>query len=106
LSKEIPMRRLLVAMLVLPGAALAQEAAEGGRLAATWCANCHRIAEGGPGPTTDAVASFPAIAARPGVTAGGISTFVRTPHAGMPDHGLTQRQADDIAAWILAQRPR
>lgn len=100
------MRRLLIAMLLLPAGAFAQDMAEGGRLAATWCANCHRVSAGGPGPTTDAVASFPAIAARPGVTAQGISTFVRTPHAGMPDHGLTQRQAEDIAAWILAQKPR
>lgn len=100
------MRRLLIAMLALPSAALAQDAAEGGRLAATWCANCHRVSAAGPGPAADAVTSFPAIAAREGVTAQGIATFVRTPHAGMPDHGLTQRQAEDIAAWILAQKPR
>jgi mono/diheme cytochrome c family protein len=99
------MRRLLIAMLALPSVAFAQDAAEGGRLAATWCANCHRISAGGPGPAADAVVSFPAIAARSGVTAQGIATFVRTPHAGMPDHGLTPRQAEDIAAWILAQRP-
>jgi mono/diheme cytochrome c family protein len=86
--------------------ALAQDAAEGRVLADRWCANCHRVATAGPGPVSDAAPTFAAIAARPGVTADGIATFLRTPHAGMPDHGLTLRQAQDLAAHILAQRPR
>jgi mono/diheme cytochrome c family protein len=103
----MPMLRALAALLLAaPGLAQAADPAEGGRLAATWCANCHRISASGPGPATDAVASFPAIAARPGTTEAGVATFIRVPHAGMPDHGLTLRQAQDIAAWLLAQRPR
>jgi mono/diheme cytochrome c family protein len=101
------MRRiLLLLMTAMPGVAQAADPAEGGRLAATWCANCHRIATAGPGPVTDAVPSFPAIAARPGTSEAGVATFIRVPHAGMPDHGLTLRQAQDIAAWLVAQRPR
>ncbi|WP_270937333.1 c-type cytochrome [Falsiroseomonas oryzae] len=99
--------RWLLPFLLLAAPALAQTAdpVEGGRLAATWCANCHRISAGGPGPAADAVASFPAIAARPNASAEGVATFIRLPHAGMPDHGLTARQAADIAAFVMAQRP-
>lgn len=99
------MRALLAGLLLLaPAAAFAQDAAEGGRLAGQWCANCHRIAPGGPGPASDAVPGFATIAARPGRTPEAIATFLRTPHAGMPDHGLTLRQAQDIAAYLIAQR--
>lgn len=103
------MRAVLAALLLCAaGPALAQsgDPAEGGRMAAVWCANCHRISAGGPGPATDAVAAFPAIAARPNATAEGIAAFLRVPHAGMPDHGLTARQALDLAAFVMAQRPR
>jgi mono/diheme cytochrome c family protein len=98
--------RLALLLLAFPAVAQAADPAEGGRLAATWCANCHRIAAAGPGPATDAVASFPAIAARPGMTEASIAAFLRAPHAGMPDHGLTLRQAQDLAAWVMSQRPR
>lgn len=99
------MRALLAGLLVFaPAAASAQDVAEGRRLAELWCANCHRIAPGGPGPASDAVPGFASIAARPGRTPEAIATFLRTPHAGMPDHGLTLRQAQDIAAYLIAQR--
>jgi mono/diheme cytochrome c family protein len=100
--------RAVLAMLVLmaPCAALGQDVAEGRRLAEQWCANCHRVAPGGPGPVSDAVPGFAAIAVRPGRTAETIATFLRTPHAGMPDHGLTLRQAQDLAAYVLSQGVR
>ena len=99
------MRALLAGLLLLaPAAAFAQDAAEGRRLAEQWCASCHRIAPGGPGPASDAVPGFATIAARPGRSAEAIATFLRTPHVGMPDHGLTLRQAQDIAAYLIAQR--
>lgn len=103
------MRAMLAALLgLLSVPALAQpgEVAEGRALAEQWCANCHRIAPGGPGPASDAVAGFAAIAARPGITAEAISAFLRTPHASMPDHGLTLRQTQDLAAYLMSQRPR
>jgi len=104
------MRAPLLAMLLAAAPAAAQprdgDAQEGRRLAEQWCANCHRVAPAGPGPVSDAVPSFAAIAARPGATAEGIATFLRTPHATMPDHGLTLAQARDLAAWVLAQRGR
>jgi mono/diheme cytochrome c family protein len=102
------MRRLVPILALLAAPALAQvpagDPAEGRRLAEQWCANCHRIAAGGPGPASDAVPSFTAIAARPGRTAESISAFLRTPHANMPDHGLTLAQSRDLAAYLLSQR--
>jgi mono/diheme cytochrome c family protein len=90
-------------LLAMPPAVQAADPAEGRRLAEQWCANCHQIARGGPGPVTDAVPGFQAIAERPGRTEDAIATFLRTPHAGMPDHGLTLRQAQDLAAFVKAQ---
>jgi mono/diheme cytochrome c family protein len=101
------MRRILpVLVLLAPLPAGAQDAPAGQRLAAQWCANCHRIAPGGPGPVSDAVPAFATIAARPGRDAEAIATFLLAPHAGMPDHGLTLRQARDLAAHVIAQGPR
>jgi mono/diheme cytochrome c family protein len=100
---------MLAVPLLLPlwaAPVVAQDAAEGRRLAEQWCANCHRIAPDGPGPVSDAVPSFMAIAARPGRTVETTSVFLRTPHASMPDHGLTLRQSQDLAAYVLSQRPR
>jgi mono/diheme cytochrome c family protein len=98
------MRRTLpLLLLAMPLAAQAADPEEGRRLAAQWCANCHLIARGGPGPVTDAVPAFHVIAGRPGRTEDAIATFLRTPHAGMPDHGLTLRQAQDLAAFVKAQ---
>ncbi len=100
------MPRWLALMLLAPGLAQAGDPAEGGRLAAQWCANCHRVAAAGPGPATDAVPAFAAIAARPGASEPAIIAFLRRPHGAMPDPGLTPRQAEDLATYILAQRPR
>jgi len=97
---------ILLAFCAVPALAQSGDVAEGRRMSEQWCANCHRIAPEGPGPVTDAVPSFAAIAARPGVTPEGIATFLRVPHATMPDHGLTLQNARDIAAYLLAQRPR
>jgi mono/diheme cytochrome c family protein len=96
----------MILLLALPSLAQAADPAEGRSLAEQWCANCHRIAPEGPGPQSDAVPSFAAIARLPGRTEGGIATFLRTPHAAMPDYGLTLRQAEDLAAYILSQAPR
>lgn len=104
------MRSLLAILLLATAPAAAQGPAErlenGQALASRWCANCHQVAVVGPGPASDATPSFAAIASRPGITAEGVATFLRVPHAAMPDHGLTARQAQDLAAFLLAQRPR
>jgi mono/diheme cytochrome c family protein len=101
------MRRAMIAFMFLTTPASAQprtgDAAGGQRLTEQWCANCHQVAPGGPGPATDAVPSFATIARRPGRTLDWLSTLLRVPHSTMPDHGLTLEQARDLAAYILSQ---
>jgi len=109
-TMEMAMRLLtlfgLLATLATP--ALAQpepgDAQAGRGLAANWCANCHRIAPGGPGPATDVAASFASIAAMPSTTSMSLRVFLQTPHAGMPDYRLTREQLDDVVAYLLSLR--
>jgi mono/diheme cytochrome c family protein len=107
---EMPMRpTALIAVLTLAAApALAQpepgDARAGLRLAATWCANCHQVAPGGPGPSTDAAAAFAAIAAMPSTTSMSLRVFLQSPHANMPDYRLTREQMDDVVAYLLSLR--
>ena len=96
---------MLFAVLVMVPGAHAADPSAGRATAEQWCANCHRVAATGPGPVSDAVPAFAAIARNPAATAAGISTFLRTPHARMPDLSLTLRQSEDLAAYILSLRP-
>ncbi len=96
---------LLAMMVALP--AMAEDGVERGRWMATqFCGNCHTIAAQAPAGRNPRSPPFPAIAARAGMNADHITSWVRQPHADMPDHGLTARQAQDIASFILAQKPR
>jgi len=104
------MRPWLIAcvLVALPGMALAQmepgDPIAGQRLAANWCANCHSIAPGGPGPATDIAPSFSAIAALPSTTSMSLRAYLRTPHANMPDYRLSREELDDIVAYLLTVR--
>lgn len=101
------MRGVSAMLLALaPAVALGADATEGRRMAEQWCAACHRVSPTGPGPATDAVPAFATIATRPGRNEETISTFLRVPHSGMPDLGLTLRQAQDLAAYVVSQRPQ
>ena len=100
---------LALSLAVLPGLALAQiepgDPGAGKQLAATWCANCHRIAPTGPGPATDIAPSFAAIAALPSTTSMSLRAYLRTPHANMPDYRLSREELDDIVAYLLMVKP-
>lgn len=104
------MRSLAMLAIVFGGAlpAAAQvepgDPAAGRRLATTWCAGCHLIAPGGPGPATDAAPAFEAIARMTSTTALSLRVFLQTPHANMPDYRLTREQIDDVVAYVLTQR--
>jgi mono/diheme cytochrome c family protein len=99
---------LMGVLAVLAAPALAQlepgDARAGQRLATTWCANCHQVTPGGPGPSTDAAASFASIAAMPSTTSMSLRVFLQTPHANMPDYRLTRDQLDDLVAYLLSLR--
>jgi mono/diheme cytochrome c family protein len=100
---------LALSFAALPGLALAQiepgDPGAGKQLAATWCANCHRIAPGGPGPASDIAPSFAAIAALPSTTSMSLRAYLRTPHANMPDYRLSREELDDIVAYLLMVKP-
>ena len=100
---------LALSLAVLPGLALAQiepgDPGAGKQLAATWCANCHRIAPGGPGPASDIAPSFAAIAALPSTPSMSLRAYLRTPHANMPDYRLSREELDDIVAYLLMVKP-
>ncbi len=104
----IPMRGLasLVLLGVAAWPALAQpepgDARAGQRLAVTWCANCHQVGPGGPGPATDAAPALQAIAAMPSTTSMSLRVFLQSPHGNMPDYRLTREQMDDVVAYILS----
>ena len=98
----------LVVMVLAALPALAQpepgDARSGQRLAAAWCANCHQVAPGGPGPVSDAAPQFQAIMRMPSTTSMSLRVFLQTPHANMPDYRLTREQMDDLVAYMLSLR--
>jgi len=98
---------LALAVLLAPGAALAQahgDAAEGGKLTASWCSGCHQVDLRRRNSGNDAVPSFAAIAALPSTTTLSINAFLRSEHDVMPDYKLTAVQIDDVAAYITSLR--
>lgn len=98
---------LMTVCLPRHGAAQAVGNPDGGRsLATAWCTDCHQIDGAARPSASDAVPSFPAIAAMPSTTALSIRAFLSTPHGAMPDFKLTNAQMDDIGAFILSQRAR
>lgn len=81
-------------------AALAQNAENGRRLAERWCVECHAIEAGKPSKAV----SFAAIAAKDGVSPEMIASFLRLPHATMPNVPLTRTDPQDIAAFIMGMK--
>lgn len=94
----------LLAGVAWPAAAQPEpgDPASGLRLSATWCANCHRVAPGGPGPSTDAAPTFRAIAQMPSTTSMSLRVFLQTPHPNMPDYRLTREELDDVVAYLIS----
>ena len=84
-------------------ATTAADAANGERLARRWCVSCHVVAPNQPMVTTEAP-PFSEIARRPGFASGSVAFFLLDPHPKMPDMGLSRRAAEDLAAYIAAQR--
>jgi mono/diheme cytochrome c family protein len=103
------MHRTLFATILLlgPAAALAQvptgDPAEGGKVAKTWCSNCHVI-DNNPTSAGDTVPSFPAIANHTATTALSLQAFLQTPHGQMPNFQLSRQEIDDVVAYILTLR--
>jgi mono/diheme cytochrome c family protein len=84
------------------GAPLAQDVANGQRLSERWCSGCHAI---GPAPGKyKGVPSFAAIAAKETITTEMITSFLRLPHATMPNVPISRKDALDIAAFVMEMK--
>lgn len=79
----------------------AQNVDNGRHLAERWCVACHAVT---PAPGKSRARSFAAIAAREAVTAEMIASFLRLPHATMPNLPLIGNDAEDIAAFIKSMK--
>jgi len=79
----------------------------GREFAMVHCSECHVVVprQGSPrrvgGPP-----DFEDVAGMPGMTRTAILAFLRSPHPTMPDLILSERQADDVIAYIHSLRPR
>jgi mono/diheme cytochrome c family protein len=91
----------LVALVVLGsiGPGYAQNLENGRRLSERWCTGCHAI-DSAPGKSGRAQ-SFASIAAKQNITIEMIASFLRLPHATMPNVPLSRKDAQDIAAFIM-----
>jgi mono/diheme cytochrome c family protein len=79
--------------------AFAQNIENGRRLSERWCSQCHAI---GPAPAKfNRAQSFASIAAKEKITSEMIASFLRLPHATMPNVPLSRKDAQDIAAFIM-----
>jgi mono/diheme cytochrome c family protein len=102
MSRIIPGLLMLVAVIALPYAALAADAANGERLAKRWCAACHVVATDQKSGNTQ-VAPFSAIAKEPGFDSARLALYLLLPHPKMPDMNLTRNEAADLTAYIVSQ---
>ena len=106
------MRRLGLRVLVLLFAApptLAQdpigEPALGREMAQALCVDCHFVDVDQTAPRRSIAPSFYVLAEDPAVTEFRLRMFlIQTPHPVMPNFIFTDREADDLAAYILSLR--
>ena len=78
------------------------DATHGHALAARLCSQCHQVGGVSADPRLADVPSFPAIAARPGVSAEQLAGRIIIPHPEMPGVQLTTREIRDIVSYILS----
>jgi mono/diheme cytochrome c family protein len=97
---------LVVALALLPGLAAAQDILRGQALAERWCANCHVVNRAATTGRSDGLPTFPALAARTGVTAATLKGAMTATHSRMPDFQLGARDQEDLVAYIFSLRPQ
>lgn len=89
-------------------AAAAEDAdPEAGRLYAVQnCTNCHNVtSRDASGPPWKLGPSFAAVAKEKTTTAIGLSVFLQTPHATMPNIIIPEQDRRNIIAYILTLKP-
>jgi mono/diheme cytochrome c family protein len=81
--------------------------AKGRAFALQTCTPCHRVAPDQLSPPRFATApDFDAIARTRGMTETSLHAFLSSPHPSMPNLILSQREQDDVIAYILSLRKR
>lgn len=90
--------------LLLAPPAMAQDVGDARRglaLSRQACSSCHAVEAREVLSPVSQAPTFDEVADRPGVTAMGLTVFLRTPHRSMPDLILKPGEIDDIVAHIL-----
>ncbi len=99
------MLRFIVCLAtLLPGLAFAQDVDGGRQLATRWCAGCHVVDRSPTEARADGVPTFPAIAAKPGISPDRLRAAMNPTHGRMPDLALSKRDQDNLVAYIMSLR--
>lgn len=102
-----PSLLIAIAGAAAPAAAQSTDPAAGRRLAASLCAECHRIDEKTPAKDETSLApSFVDVARLPSTTELAIKVFLRSSHRRMPNLILTVDEIDSLAAYIVGLAPK
>jgi mono/diheme cytochrome c family protein len=104
MKKRYPQALSLAVALSLcagAGGAFAQDIDNGRHLSERWCVECHAITSV---PGKSRAQSFAAIAAKEKISTEMIASFLRLPHATMPNVPLRRNDAQDIAAFIMSMK--
>ncbi len=86
-------------LLMASGPAYSADAEAGRALARIWCAYCH-IAEEGQEQASDIAPPLAQIANDPSKSPSSIAAWLADPHPPMPNLNLSQREIDDLVAYI------
>jgi cytochrome c len=105
LALRIVFYAAVIWVLAGPFVSHAANVAEGGRLAQTFCSQCHVVTRGGQAGWTDAP-SFVAIANKPTTTSASLQAFIQKPHMNMLNLARNPSEAADLAAYILILRQK
>ena len=94
----------VLALMLVPQIAFAQDVESGASIAKRWCANCHTVERMPTGARADGLPSFIAIANRPATSRQSLRTAMTAEHGRMPNFSLTNTEMNDLSAYILGLR--
>jgi len=98
------LRRVACAIAFIPSFAAAQDAQQGREIALRWCSSCHVVERVATVAPADGLPTFPAIAAKPGLSGDQLRAAMNPQHSRMPDFALSRRQEEDLIAYIYSLR--
>ncbi len=105
MTKLLSCFAITLTLAALDGNANAQavgDTKEGFAVVQQVCAECHATVAGQDRSPKAQAPTFVKLAATPGMTRTALLVALTTPHAGMPMFMLTDKQRDDIIAYILS----